>query len=86
MKHLVVLVLASLIVLAPESLAQMPAKRLSADGTCLAPAQDAKPGAPADAVIAPKEPAAAATRDCAQCDSHYHVPTRWHRFLPGMFR
>jgi len=87
MKHLVVLALVGLIALAPESRAQMPAKRLGADGGCSAPSQTTQPGASAGAVIAPKAtPAADTARDCAQCDNHYHVPTRWHRFLPGMYR
>jgi len=87
MKHPVVLALVGLIALAPDSLAQLPAKRLSADGGCSAPAQATQPGASAGAVIAPKATQGTGTaRDCAQCGNHYHVPPRWHRFLPGMYR
>jgi hypothetical protein len=87
MKLLATLILLGLIASVPESLAQMPAKRLSADGGCAASAQVTSPGESAGAVIAPKAtPATDTARDCAHCDSHYHVPTRWHRFLPGMYR
>lgn len=81
--HLLVL---AVLAFAPDGHAQVHSARLSADGSCPAPKsqQPRNTAAPRPATIEPAE--SEAKPACTACDDGYHMPSRWHRFLPGMFR
>jgi len=80
MKRLALVVLLSLLATAPLHHTQSDATHQGLD-----PAQSASMTAGGTGK-AKTEPANGAKGDCTRCERAYHMPTRWHRFLPGMFR
>lgn len=84
MKRLALVALLSLFAAAPTRLAQGDAQRLGRDPVQTPAEQAGVSGG--NATPAKEAPGTAAKRDCTRCERAYHVPTRWHRLLPGMFR